>query len=398
MFDSLILGSIFNFIKFIISLAPFWLPIVVFYFAWHYWLKYIRAAYLRTIKWTLLEVRVPRDVFKTPLAMEMVFSTAFHQTGGVGDWKAKYWEGKLLTWFSLEIVSIDGKVYFFIRVPTGFKQIVESQIYAQYPQAEINEVEDYTIQAPLHDPSGGWNLWGCEFDLTKNDVFPIKTYVDYGLDKSTSLEPEQQIDPITPLIEFMGSHGQGEQVWFQILIRATPDRFTVGGEKNKKITDMAKEQIKKLMKDGIEVTPATDEDDAITKMTKGQTEVISAIERNMDKFQFDCGMRVMYLAQADKFNSMAAAGLTAAIKQYNSNNRNGFKPARVVGGDYKQKLSMFNKYRLRSYFYDPHNGKPFVLSSEELATVYHFPGRVSETPSFARLDSKKAEPPQNLPT
>jgi hypothetical protein len=45
------------------------------------------------------------------------------------------------------------------------------------------------------------------------------------------------------------------------------------------------------------------------------------------------------------------------------------------------------------------SGKPylFALSNEELASLYHFPGIVSETPSFKRIESKIAKPPSNLP-
>ena len=57
----------------------------------------------------------------------------------------------------------------------------------------------------------------------------------------------------------------------------------------------------------------------------------------------------------------------------------------------------FNYPKLLSIFFP--SGKPeiFVLSNEELATLYHFPGMVSETPSFKRIESKIAKPPSNLP-
>jgi hypothetical protein len=43
-------------------------------------------------------------------------------------------------------------------------------------------------------------------------------------------------------------------------------------------------------------------------------------------------------------------------------------------------------------------GKPsFILNTEELATLYHFPGQVAATPSFKRISSTKAEAPTNLP-
>jgi len=43
------------------------------------------------------------------------------------------------------------------------------------------------------------------------------------------------------------------------------------------------------------------------------------------------------------------------------------------------------------------NGKPYILTTEELATIYHFPGSVSTTPNLNRVPSKKAEAPSNLP-
>ncbi len=375
------------------------------------WVRYVRTAYLASLKWTLLEVRIPKDVWKTPVAMEMVLSTAFHQTGGVATWVKRYWEGKLLQWFSLEIVSIEGKVFFFIRVPTPFKQLVEAQIYAQYPQAEINEVEDYTLRLPPHVRDGDFGLWGTEFELAAPDPVPIKTYVDYGLDKGTSLEPEQQIDPITPLLEFMGSIGKGEQIWFQIMVRATPKRFLKKGTSTEyeEIKDVAKAKIKEIIKNGM-LKGDEDEEGRTLNLTPGQKDLIAAIERNMDKLQFDCGMRAVYIAEKDRFNDMAGPGILASVKQYNSANKNGFKPKNATDFDYpwqklfpaeltRKRVKMWNAYRLRSYFYYPYNKgkKPMVLSSEELATIYHFPSRVAETPSFSRIESKKAEPPMNLP-
>jgi hypothetical protein len=83
-------------------------------------------------------------------------------------------------------------------------------------------------------------------------------------------------------------------------------------------------------------------------------------------------------------------------------------------GVVKYKNRTLNFYRLRVFFNPPLQssqeypkllktffpaGSPqiFVLSSEELATLFHFPGMVSETPSFKRVESKIAKPPSNLP-
>ena len=58
---------------------------------------------------------------------------------------------------------------------------------------------------------------------------------------------------------------------------------------------------------------------------------------------------------------------------------------------------MFDAYRKRSYFFPPYTRTVFQLNIEEIATMFHFPGRVSETPNLARIESKRGEAPVNLP-
>jgi hypothetical protein len=40
----------------------------------------------------------------------------------------------------------------------------------------------------------------------------------------------------------------------------------------------------------------------------------------------------------------------------------------------------------------------FVLNTEELATIWHFPGQILKVPTLERIESKEASPPTNLPT
>lgn len=88
---------------------------------------------------------------------------------------------------------------------------------------------------------------------------------------------------------------------------------------------------------------------------------------------------------------------------------NGFRPAHGLGVKYawlfdrkgekliKQKEELLDAYKKRMYFYAPHRTDHFILNTEELATIFHFPGGVSTTPTFTRIESKKAEAPSNLP-
>jgi hypothetical protein len=54
-------------------------------------------------------------------------------------------------------------------------------------------------------------------------------------------------------------------------------------------------------------------------------------------------------------------------------------------------------YKRRMFFYNPFIGTPFVLNSEELATIFHFPGQVAAAPNLYRVPSKKGQAPSNLP-
>ncbi len=161
-------------------------------------------------------------------------------------------------------------------------------------------------------------------------------------------------------------------------------------------------------------------------MTKGQQAAIFAIERNMNKLSFDVGIRCMYIARRDVYHKHTTKGAEMMLKSYNNDVLNGFEkvnktnyaddPWQDITGNVQEKLKahMLFKYKTRTFFYPKiresihlpkvlehfypmHGPKPFVLSTEELATLFHFPGRVSETPTFRRLESRKAEPPQNLP-
>jgi len=389
-------------------LTPLWLPFVLFIMFFRLWTAHNRLIFIKSQEMVLLEIRVPKDVSKSPLAMEIVLG-ALQQTVGESTWYDRTFLGKVRANFTLEIVSIEGSVKFFIHTRRAIQKFIESQIYSQYPSAEIHETEDYIKNVPYAKNDSNWALFGAEFGLTKPDPYPIKTYIDYGTDKDVF--EEKKVDPITPLLEFMGAIGKGEQIWFQILVRANkgakdPTSYWINDwqKEGKELVDKIVEDSKKRLQ-----APEDSEIPAFAYISEGDRTAMKAIERSIGKLGFDCGIRAIYIAKKDVFNSANIAGLFGTIKQYNSNDLNGFKPTLYTDFDYPWqdyknyrlsilKWKMFDSYRRRSWFFPPYERKPFVLNSEELATIYHFPGRVAETPTFERIESKKAEPPAGLPT
>lgn len=393
--------------------AYVWVPVLLFLTLWEFWVDYRRALFFANQTYILLEVKLPKEIFKSPKAAEF-FISALSSTLGESNWFEKFWKGSVRPWYSLEIVSIEGAVHFFIWTRKGGKNQIEANLYSQYPGIEIYEVPDYTLSLSF-DPAVN-NLWASEFDLTKPDVFPIKTYVDYGLDKDP--KEEYKLDPITPLIEAMGSLGKGNQAWLQIIIRAhkAEDKDPKGGGKlvDLKWAKAAEKEIDDIMlkakgekdKDG-KFVPGTGR-----MLTETEQETIKALGRSISKTGFDVGMRMIYTAPNESFNMGNLGGLVGGVMHFNSP-LNGFKPARGSALKLKnffllwkdrnindinfEKQDMLDAYKRRAYFYKPFKRPHFVLNTEELATLYHFPGGVSSTPTFSRIESRKSEAPTNLP-
>lgn len=402
-------------ITYVVPISPIILAFILSMVFWPLWVNYVRSEWIYSLKYTLLEIKLPREMLKSPLAMELVLNSLHNTSDGSGF--AQYWKGEKRPSYSLEIVSLEGKVKFFIRTEDRRKNGVMAAFYSQFPGVEIHEVKDYTLGVQF-DPTES-KMWGGEFILTKADPYPIKTYVDYGLDKDP--KEEFKIDPMTPLIEFLGSQGPYQRVWIQYVIRAhikdqrMPEHLWKKGDMYKKeamdlindimVRDPKTKVVGKRDKETGRVIPPT--------LSDGEKEVIKCIERNMGKLAFDVGVRAIYIAKKDSFDKPnGIGGIMSSFKHFHTENFNGFKPngdrwsAKFKNDpweDYKgyrqnkQLKLALEAYKRRSFFYEPFVSKFFVLSTEELATIYHLPGAVAATPSLSRIPSKKSEAPSNLP-
>ncbi len=414
------------------NIGVFIILAIVAIIAWNLWVTYINTLYLNSIDWIILEIIPPKEVFKSPEAMELVLN-ALHG-GGADNWYEMYWKGELGQYYSLEIVSTEGKIHFYIRFHKKFRKSFEAQLYAQYPQAEVREVPDYTKDIPDFTKDGPINLFAYDMKLAKDDPYPIKTYIDFGLDRAIgSLDEQQRIDPITPTLETMGSIGVGEHIWMQINIRQAIKRHQVKKKKDgveiieegKSWKDKGAEVIAELK--GKANTKDAEGKTIAGRLSRGEQQVIEAIERHRNKPGFDCGIRVLYVANKNNFSGNTITAFTSMFRQYASEDLNTLKLSNLTkttepwkdltmkesGSVVLNKKKKFLKlYKARAFFYgdfklskisdyfthpEKSGEKGFLLSSEELATLYHLPGRVSETPTVTRIESKKGEPPANLP-
>lgn len=409
------------------------------YYAHMFWLHYVQARFISGITWVVLEIIPPRDVARSPKAMELFLSNAlYHMSNKSG--LETYWQGAVWFWFSLEIASIEGQVHFYIRVPTRVRELVEVQMYAQYPQAQVKEVEDYTLAVDKVGPDSKWKLWGCEFTYTRPDAFPIKTYVDYGLDKDP--KEELKVDPISSVIELFSSIGKDEQMWSQIVITPSKKKFHTKGTWFKthdwiKETDIVLKSVLSEFTAEREKVTAPGTVSKEIRAPKFMDDIVAGASNKILKVGFDTGIRICYLAKKEKFNMNNRRNIRLIWRQYAVPNSNeltrinstqadafavgrfagikGFFPASKKAID-RLSNRMLLEYREREFFHPPLRHKinlpwpisPYifpnffhhhimVMNIEELATLWHFPGRILRVPTLERIESKEASPPPNLP-
>lgn len=401
----------------LLILAPLWLPIVLARLLWSYWMHYVRSAFIAKQEMVLIEVKVPREIEKSPRAMELVFAGIHNIAGGEVTFINRWIEGKVRPWWSFEMVSIGGQVHFYVWLRKGVREYTETQIYAQYPGVEIYPAKDYALEFQYNPDRH--SVWGCNFKLTKADVYPIKTYVDYELDKDP--KEEFKIDPLAHMMEYLSSLKPGEQAWLQFIIRSDKDqrpkllnaktKQTAWFETEDRWKTEAKEEIAKIKKDA---TPEVEGPDGTKRagfmsLTPADEQKIKALERSMDKAAFDVGIRGVYVAENEAFKPSRIGGLTGVFKQFGSGHLNGIMPnAYMAVFDYpwqkwfnaeaKMRAALVDAYRKRAWFFLADNPtKHFVMTSEELATVYHFPSSTVQAPGIERIGAQKAAPPPNLP-
>ncbi|MFA6466463.1 MAG: hypothetical protein WCV71_01230 [Patescibacteria group bacterium] len=381
--------------------------------------------WFNTNKFVIIAIDVPKSTEQTPKAVEQLFSTVSGAHNPL-NLREIYKEGQFQLSFSFEIVSIDGYVQFLIRTPSQWRDLIESSIYSQYPDAEITEVEDYVDTVPDQYPNETHNIWGTEIILAAKDVYPIRTYTAFEDNVSGEFK-----DPIASLIETMSKIQLGEQVWVQIIVRPTDTKwikrslkeaYKIAGKKfseKKSFLSSIIDPITGLFflstgelwawpQDLTASTSKAKKDDMPSMMlhlTPGEKGAIEAIEAKASKTGFECKIRLIYISPKEKFSSARViSAVFGSFKQFNTLDLNAFKPDPRT----KTKINYFfiktlTNWRKRSIMsaYKNRSGAMghnyFILNTEELATIWHFPSLLIKAPLLQRTESKKANAPYSLP-
>lgn len=412
------LFSALDIVFYAISLAAsYWwiyLPVLLFFLLLGAYETYTKLKYIKEIKWVLLELKIPKDPGKSPKATEQIFAALHGTLPPPIKWRDRVFKGKMVDWVSLEIVGIGGEIHFYIRTQEQYKVLVQAQIYAQYPEAEITEVvDDYVSKFHSTMPDDKFDLWGAEMILNKEDAYPIRTYPEFE-EKSSGPDYVKRIDPLAALAEEIASLEAGEFLGLQYIIRPTGDGWV---KKGQEVIDKLQGKAPKPSEDIIaktffaidqyipgHVAPEKKEEKKEQQQLTGvKQEMVKAAERKFSKLGYECGIRFMYAGPKNNFHRVHVSGLVGVLKQFSMQTLNSFKMNSATATfskwpfkkqkEYKRKILLLDKYKNRSL-----PSKAFILNTEELATIYHLPDVGVKSPLLPRVETKKGEPPVGLPT
>ncbi len=395
------------------------LPFLLFSILSNLWLFYLRITNLQKISWSLLEIHVPKEILRTPKAMEQIFASIAAIWPGISFFD-KWWKGKIVEWISFEMVGVAKGVHLFIRLPSAYRNLMEAAIYAQYPGAEINEIhDDYTNLLPAQLPNRTYDIYGTNYILAKEDAYPIRTY-EYFEDP----EEERRLDPLAAITEVMSRLNAGELIWIQLLIQPTAEDWKkksdevineMIGEKKQVSKSNALDSVVdfslKLLRAPFsppEFSPATIEKkpdppkNQMMFLTPMKRDVLKAIEEKTAKIGFKTNLRFIYIDNKASFTRVNVSAIFGALQQFNTKHLNALKPdsktVTSVKGLFKERREFIRKRRIfASYKNRFFAKKSFIMNTEELATIFHFPASVVEAPKLGRVEAKKGEPPSNLP-
>lgn len=406
------------------------LPFLLLPLLLNLWLWWREELWAEGINYTILEISLPKEVLRPLRAMEQIFSSIWAAIYDPPNNFDKWIDGKMILSLSLEIISEEGKLHFLLRVPDAVLDTIESIIFAQYPDAEISKTTDYVKNIPLDIPNKDWQFWGSNFKTAKDDIYPIKTYTKFFEEKQDISKEQKRLDPLVVLLEGMTKMKQGEHMWVQIIATPVTNKENNYVDRGKSKIDELVKRAKKIVEDksilakssdmlikGIppSYAPKSEEKPNYPEMqlTKGEKEIVAAIENKISKPAFACSMRFMYLAKRNIFFKPRITVVTSFVNQFSSTNLNTllltektsvskslFFPKNLLreGKIYLKQRSFWFHYIHRWPTGFPLSDGSFILNTEELATLYHFPGReLAPIPNLPRVGAKKGGAPANLP-
>ncbi|MBI4050080.1 MAG: hypothetical protein HY398_01380 [Candidatus Doudnabacteria bacterium] len=393
------------------------------------YMDYIQLRWYSTLEWNFVKVAVPRENEKSPITFEHILNQ-MHSVHGHLTPAEKYLEGEFHIWFVWEVTSIGGEIGNYVRVLKKHRDLLEAAVYSQFPEAEITDVPDYFESLPkYHTDTSSFDIFAFSFRYVKAPYYPMRTYYDFE-----HAAAETIVDPITGMWEELGKLSPYEMYIVQFVLRPISDEEwkEEGRELVQKLKGVPQKHKRNLLLavlnavfgtiiDEVFIRPETEHPrppkeqppSLMLHLSEGEKDVINAVEKKMGRWGYQTKIHCLYIAPREKYNPGVINGaVVGAFKAYGSGNINALKPLLrrwtkvhywVLQKWEKPIVELRLKFRKRKYMrlirtrWYFHGPPPNIMSTEEIASVLHFPQIEVTVPNIAKVAVAKVQPPPELP-
>lgn len=310
------------------------------------WFKYKNREEV-SLRFVVMQILVPRDNEVKIEAAEQMFAALYSIKRG-GFWQ----RFKAQQHLSFEIVAKKEAIAFYVSCHENLVSLVEKQISGAYPGAEVKVVEEPNIF------SEEGKVEFAELVVRDKSYMPLKTY------------KELATDPLSLVTATLAKMGEGEAAAIQILISPADSDWSKAG---------------KAYLSGLKKAEA-DPEKASFKMSP---EDMQAVDTKVGKPGFLTTIRLVSVAPTQEQARANLNNVKGAFSQFNSE-MNGLSGKSIR---WKSQFMVDFIYRYQSMF-----GQNSILSSDELATLWHLPNKTIETPHIVWLPARMAPATGGIPT
>lgn len=253
---------------------------------------------------------------------------------------------------SFEIIGKNAEIRFYVSAPVRIIDLIEKTIYGYYPTADIKKVNEPNIFSEQ-----GKVVFGALVQK-ESSYMPIRVYRDL---------PTDSLSAITSTLSKFNNNEAGI---IQILIRPA-------GPKWKKI---GKSYISSTKKNEANPEKAT---------FKTDPRVLEKIDDKCSKSGFETTVRFVVTAPSKEIADTHLKNIKNSFTQLNSDTNN-FTGAKIY---FKGGFMINFIYKFFPVLDLPFAKSVSILSTDELATLFHFPNKTVETPHIQWLKAKTAPVP-----
>ncbi len=356
-----------------------------------------KSDFERSINLTFLQVLIPKKESKEDQERERDQTSEIRRVVGVGEHFLATLHGiyssdlrKIFQnqdFLSLEYVATDGEIKFYLSCPRSLKNVIEKQITSFYPEAVIEETEAPRI---FHDNTHQTTAY---LTLAKKHVFPLKTYTRF-----------ESADPVNNLLNALSnaSDQNGNSAAVQFMIRPVKNSWQKDAQHTAKELSSGKESFSwwnplallghlfSLAVRGTEEDTSSSGDDIKDKASQDTTK---SIEEKAEKVGFETLIRCVTSSPEKEQSKLSMNAVINAFAQYGGPNINSFTQHKI-----HSKRQLIRTFLFRDFRRSWRPQHKMIFSTEELASVFHFPHiKFNNVPGLKWQNYKIVKAPANIP-